>query len=234
MKKLSLITAILLTVIFASSTEAKQFKSWINKTVWEEPNGWVYAVGKAKYTHQSTDEFLNSQQLATKVAIDNLKTYLNVNRLLEFQVIDFDYSQDTYYVLAAVPKLKNNPEAEKNRNHSNQNILMTQELLEDEETCIKKYSQNEDIFACEVQGRVFLYAVTTSVITEPGQIGLDKAYTIAKNKAVYKIKEFISEQYLANGDLNGFKPVIVEINQDTIRFIGGIPLDKNIGESFWG
>jgi hypothetical protein len=103
-----LVVALAFVVFLPQQVQAKKLKKWTQKTTaWEEANDWVYAVGQATYKHTTTDEFLASQKKATLVAIENLKTYLKVTKIKGFQIIDFEYSSDTYYVLAGAPKKKN-------------------------------------------------------------------------------------------------------------------------------
>jgi len=101
-------------LILMPKAEAKDFKSWVKNTmsdrpvnVWEDPNGWIYSVGSATYHHTDTDEFLAAQKEATELAIAYLQSFLKTNQIKGFQIIDFDYSKDRYYVLAAAPKSLN-------------------------------------------------------------------------------------------------------------------------------
>jgi len=106
MKKIILLFFVILTLSI-SVAHAKPLENWVTKTVWPDSNGWIYAVGKAHYSHSSTEEFLNSQSQATIMAIDLIKNYLKADELKGFQVIDFAYSASQYYVLAAVPASMN-------------------------------------------------------------------------------------------------------------------------------
>jgi hypothetical protein len=231
-----IVLLILFVVFIPQQSYAKEFKYWVLQTmednpvwVWESSNGWVYAVGYATYMHDDTNKFKKAQTEATDVAINFLKSFLKVNKIKGFQNRDFDYSKDTYYVLAAAPKSENTVQ-----NHQPQNIYLTQKFTDEEQACIRKYSNENKVFACEIGDTVYVYAVTTAVITESGQIGIDRAYTIAKNKAKHNLKQHLEENFLSIGELQNFRGILVEINQDMIRYIGGIPLDKNIGGEFWG
>jgi hypothetical protein len=102
-------TVLLLLIVFivsiTSATQAKSLKPWTTKTVWEDPNnGWIYAVGNAPYKQISTEEFLTSQANATIMAIKLIQKQLAVEKVNGFQIIDFEYSTDKYFVLAAAPK----------------------------------------------------------------------------------------------------------------------------------
>jgi hypothetical protein len=229
-KKISLGIALVMLIGLTVDTQAKTLKLWTKKTTaWHDKNGYVYAVGKAKYNHQSAEDFMISQGKATEETINSLKSFLKVDELTDFQIIDFDYSTNKYYVLAAVPKSKNTPKARTTNQH--QVIQLSQDIIPD--NCIKKFSQTKEIFACEINQRAYLFAVTTAVITQPGQPGIDMAYTIAKNKAKHNLAEHFSEKFSSSGEIKSFNGVTLEIFSDSIRFIGCAPIDENYNE-FWG
>ena len=122
-----LLAVIITLAVFISQSEAKQLKTWVTKgsteKAWQESNGWVYAVGSCRFLEDYTSEdFLSYQQKATKKAINQIKTLLNVENVIGFQIIDFEYGGEktqsqfsdqkltdyvVYYVLAAAPKDKN-------------------------------------------------------------------------------------------------------------------------------
>ncbi len=107
MKTKTVFVTIVLLLIATSTTQGKSLKDWTAKTVWQESNGWTYAVGKAYYNQTSTAEFLNSQNQATIMAINLIKQHSNLTEIKGFQIIDFEYSSNQYYVLAAIPNDKN-------------------------------------------------------------------------------------------------------------------------------
>jgi hypothetical protein len=123
-----MLAVIIIMAIFISPSEARELKSWATKTStersWDDSNGYVYAVGTCRFLEDYTEEqFLVYQQEATKSAIKQLKDKLQVEKIVGFQIIDFEYGIEkaesqfhsdenltgyvVYYVLAAAPKAKN-------------------------------------------------------------------------------------------------------------------------------
>jgi len=214
MKKIIISLVFLTTIIISSAIiaeEKEKAPSWIKaQQAWEENidgKTYVYAVGIAVYNEKMTEtESIESFKKALEDSGKKLKSYLKVEKLTSFQLLETWYAEKLY-VLTAVPKDLNQP---------NSQSAAPAPIRE----CGSDWETGPEVFKCNRAGKDYLYARGTVLIAEAGN-SVNSAIGLATAQA----KKLLQQQ-LNVTQLTGFEVIDKKSNEQQVWVLGRVPADQ--------